>query len=166
MTGKPPSETIRSRLLDPQGLDRTFLDGEEELPQALAKGWGAGQSDQTHALHPSVPWTAGSMVEEVGELVDWADALYAGDAISESARAQLFDFVTIQGSSGYGLGVEHGLSTDGESFVGHSGEIPGFLTLMYYFQDSHIAVATIVNNELGDPSASFGALAQIARAQP
>lgn len=164
--GTSASEAIRTRLLDPQGLDRTFLDGEDTLPQPLATGWGAGQADHTNLLHPSVPWTAGSMVAEVGDLVDWADALYDGAAISDAALTQMLDAYTFPSGSGYGLGVEIGTANGGGAYVGHSGGIPGFLTLMYYFEEPDIAVATIVNNATGDPSVAFAALAQIALAAP
>ncbi len=164
--GAGAAETMRARMLDAQGLERTFFDGDEPLPEPLAKGWGAGQADHTNLLHPSVPWTAGSMVAEVGDLVDWADALYDGDAISAAALAQMLDAYDFGNGGGYGLGVEMGTSASAGRYVGHSGGIPGFLTLMYYFEDSDVAVATVVNNELGDPSVAFAALVQVAVAAP
>ena len=86
--------------------------------------------------------------------------------ISAAALTQMLDAYAFGNGAGYGLGVEIGTSSTGGGYVGHSGGIPGFLTLMYYFEDSDVAVATIVNNELGDPSVAFAALAQVALAAP
>jgi D-alanyl-D-alanine carboxypeptidase len=166
VTGEPPAQAIRA-ILDPLGIDRTFLDGEETLPEPLAHGWGPGGIDWTYALHPSVPWTAGSTVAEVGDLVDWADALYDGDAISPTARAEMLSFVPAGAGGEYGLGVSRSeIPALGGTVIGHSGGIPAFSTLMFYAVDRDIAFATVVNSAAGDPAVALFELAPVALEAP
>ena len=160
VSGKTAGIHIRTQILEPNMLSRTFLDGEEVLPESLAIGWEADQ-DVTHAIHPSAPWTAGSMVAEVGDLIEWARALYAGEAIDQAARNEMFTF-TSESQSSYGLGVSTAMVPDVGTIVGHGGGIPGFLTAMFYVQDVDVAVAVIVNNSVGDPNRAWNALAKLA----
>ena len=156
VTGETAGAHLRAAMLDPQGLGRTFFDGEETLPEALAKGYGPNEADWTDLFHPSVPWTAGIMAAEAGDLARWATALYAGDAISESARAEMLTFVP---GEGYGLGVMEATLPSGDPAYGHGGAIPGFHALMLYLPVQEASVAVVVNHQERDPSGAFLALA-------
>ena len=155
VTGESAGSHLRSAMLDPQGLDRTFFDGEETLPEPLAKGYGPGGEDWTALLHPSVPWTAGIMVAEAGDLAHWATALYGGDAISDAARAEMLTFVP---GESYGLGVLQIVTPRGSAGIGHTGGIPGYSSFMFYFPDRQASVAVVVNHAQRDPSVAFLAL--------
>jgi len=155
VTGQPVGTYLRDNVLDPQGLDRTFFDGEETLPEPLARGYGPSLQDWTTVLPPSVPWTAGSMVAEAGDLARWATALYAGDAISDGARAEM---LTVVPGEGYGLGVVAFSLSDGTQVIGHNGAIPGYRGVMYYLPSKTASVAVVVNAQDRDPNNAFLAL--------
>lgn len=155
VTGESAGAHLRVAMLDPQGLDRTFFDGEEALPEPLAKGYGPNGEDLTAVLHPSVPWTAGIMVAEAGDLARWATALYDGDAISEAARAEMLTFVP---GENYGLGVVQAFTSSGSVGYGHGGGIPGYQSVMLYFPELEASVAVVVNHQLRDPSNALLAL--------
>jgi D-alanyl-D-alanine carboxypeptidase len=167
VTGMGSGAHLRSALFDPVGLDRTFFDGEETVPDGLAKGWDLQDQDATYALHPTVPWTAGVVVADAGDLVDWADALYDGDAVDADTLSQILTFIDT-GASEYGLGVARTtlpLEGGGSAVViGHGGGIPGYYSNMFYLPDHDVAIATVVNSNNGDPNVSFRALANVALA--
>jgi D-alanyl-D-alanine carboxypeptidase len=145
-------EALRARALDVAALDETFFDGEETLPSPLATGFGATEVvDYTHALHPSVPWTAGSMVATAADVADWAKALYGGDVLP---AARLEEMLTPVGAglngADYGLGVflyDPAILNDVSPAVGHGGDIPGFHTDMFFIQTDGTVIAAIVNSE-------------------
>jgi D-alanyl-D-alanine carboxypeptidase len=143
--------TLRARALEPAGLDETFFDGEEALPTPLATGFGAAGQDYTHALHPSVPWTAGSMVATAGDVADWAAGLYGGTVLSAPALAETLTPVdTGIDGVGYGLGVflyDAALIGNISTGVGHGGDIPGFHTDMLFVENDGTVIAAVVNSD-------------------
>lgn len=164
VTGEPVAAAIRSRMLDPQSLHHTFLDGDEPMQGVLAHGFGRDGTDMTFALHPSAAWAAGAVTATAGDLADWAMALYGGDVVSPDLRDDMLDLVDvtrfIPGGS-YGLGVmAFDASVVGTPLIGHGGAIPGFLSEMYYLPDHDSVIVTIVNSEEADPFATLGALAE------
>lgn len=164
VTGEPVAAVIRSRVLGPQSLDHTFLDGDEPMQGVLAHGFGRDGTDMTFALHPSAAWAAGAVTATASDLADWAMALYGGDVVSPDLRDDMLDLVDvtdlIPGGS-YGLGVMAlDASVVGTPLIGHGGAIPGFLSEMYYLPDHDSVIVTIVNSEEADPLATLGALAE------
>ncbi|MEZ4441653.1 MAG: serine hydrolase domain-containing protein [Polyangiaceae bacterium] len=164
VTGQGAGEHLRGAMLAPQGLEHTFLDGEETAPEPIAKGYGPNGVDWTNILPPSVPWTAGSMAANTEDLVTWARALYQGDAISPGARAAMLTFTPVSNNT-YGLGVVRGTLPTGQEVMGHGGAIPGYTASLYYLPNEDIALATIVNSSARDSEEAFLALAEVVVSQ-
>jgi D-alanyl-D-alanine carboxypeptidase len=164
VTGEPVAAAMRARLLDPQSLEHTFLDGDEPVQGALAHGFDRDGADVTFALHPSAAWAAGAITATAGDLADWAMALYGGGVVAPALRDDMLDLVDVgdllPGAS-YGLGViAFDAGVVGTPLIGHGGAIPGFLSEMYYLPDHDSVIVTIVNSEEADPLAILGALAE------
>jgi D-alanyl-D-alanine carboxypeptidase len=164
VTGEPVAAAIRSRLLEPQSLDHTFLDGDESIEGALAHGFGPDGEDVTFALHPSAAWAAGAVAATASDLADWAMALYAGDVVSPMLRDDMLDYVDVSKflpGAAYGLGVmAFDASVVGTPLIGHGGAIPGFLSEMYYLPELDSVIVTIGNSDAADPLGTLGALAE------
>ncbi len=150
---------LRSQTLDPHELDATFLDGEEPLGGELAHGFDPIGVDVTHAIHPSAPWTAGSMVATAGDAARWVTLLYGGDVLEPAQQTAMLEPVDISPGAQYGLGTFI-LSPPASSWVahGHTGGIAGYLTRAFYFPNHDTAIATIVNSTAADPDAALEAL--------
>lgn len=164
VTGEPAVAAIRSRLLGPQSLEHTFLDGDEPIQGTLAHGFGPDGEDLTFALHPSAAGTAGAVTATASDLADWAMALYGGDVVSPELHDDMLELVDITklipGAS-YGLGVmAFDASVVGTPLIGHGGAIPGFRSEMYYLPDHDSVIVAIVNSEEADPLATLGALTE------
>jgi len=157
VSGQKLGAYFRDHLLDTQELDRTFFDGEEALPEPIAKGYGPNGEDQTLWVHPSVSWSAGAMVAEVGDMVTWARALYTGNAISDAAREEMFKLLP---GAGYGAGVFDNYLMSGERYVGHNGGIAGYGSVMYHFPEQDVTIAMVVNHAQRDAQAAFEVIAQ------
>ncbi len=144
-------EAIRARTFDVAGLDQTFFAAEEQIPTPLATGFGAQGEDVTNALHPSVNWTAGSVVATAGDLADWAEALYAGQVLPAASLTEML-VPTPTGDAGksYGLGAFLYDSVGNISpGVGHNGKLPGYHTNMLYLQNDGTVVVQLVNSDAG-----------------
>lgn len=164
VTGEPAVAAIRSRMLGPQSLEHTFLDGDEPIQGTLAHGFGPDGEELTFALHPSAAGTAGAATATASDLADWAMALYGGDVVSPELHDDMLELVDITkfipGAS-YGLGVmAFDASVVGTPLIGHGGAIPGFRSEMYYLPDHDSVIVAIVNSEEANPLATLGALTE------
>jgi D-alanyl-D-alanine carboxypeptidase len=146
VTGLSFGQAVRAYILDPVGLDETYLDGEETSEGELAHGYSPGE-DLTLSHHPSAAWAAGAMVMTVGDLALWADALLRGSVLADASMEQMLDFVATGGDAlpFYGLGVEMPAPLEAGSVVGHGGLFPGYTSAMGLRSDSDDVVVAISN---------------------
>ncbi|HZO14661.1 MAG TPA: serine hydrolase domain-containing protein, partial [Polyangiaceae bacterium] len=154
-SGQTVSELMRERLLVAEGLDATFLDGEETLAGDLATGYSQSGNDVTHALNPSAAWAAGSMVATPEDVASWAAALYRGQVLAAPEMEAMLTMVPT-GLDGveYGLGV-FGYGPQvlaGHEGIGHGGDIPGFHSIVLYLTDYDAVIVSIVNNDGANPA--------------
>jgi D-alanyl-D-alanine carboxypeptidase len=113
VTGMPVANVLRTRIIQPLGLDDTYLAGAEEGPTVIRAPVRIGDRefpyDYPYTSIVTSAWTAGAMVSSAADLGTFFRALFAGRLISRSA---LVEMTTIApGSqaddppSGYGLGL-------------------------------------------------------------
>lgn len=157
VTGSSLASAMRTRVLDPVGLDDTYLDGDDVVPDAMARGYGAWGGDSTTIIHPSVTWAAGSMVATVGDVADWASALYGGSILADTELDLMLEMVDI-GAPGlqYGLGVfEYGESFLGADGIGHGGDISGYHAEMVYLTPDGTMIAAATNSNFSGFSVAY-----------
>jgi D-alanyl-D-alanine carboxypeptidase len=144
VTGQTFGQAMRATILEPAGLDETYLDGEETVEGELAHGY--SDEDLTYSHHPSAAWAAGAMVMSVGDLEAWADALLRGPLLSDASREQLLDAVATGNPETpfYGLGVEMP-ALDVGAVVGHGGLFPGYTSAIGLRTDSDDVMVAISN---------------------
>lgn len=145
VTGQTFGQAVRATILDPAGLDETYLDGEETAEGELAHGYIPGE-DLTFTHHPSAAWAAGAMVMTVGDLMAWTDAVFRGPLLSDASKQQMMDVVATGNPETpyYGLGVEMP-SLDVGVVAGHGGLFPGYTSAMGLRIDSDDVVVAISN---------------------
>lgn len=145
VTGQTFGQAIRTRLLEPAGLEETYFDGEETVEGDLAHGYKPGE-DLTWTHHPSAAWAAGAMVMTVGDLAKMADAVLRGPLLSDASKAQMLAAIATgtREVPFYGLGLETP-ALDVASVVGHGGLFPGYTTAMGLRRDSDDVVVAISN---------------------
>jgi len=153
VTGRSIASAIRSRLLEPLGMTRTWFQGEESTPTGMsgrrAMGYAAGGrsfGDGT-GLRPwtsmaTFVWAAGAMMSTPTDLARWARALYGGrvPGLSAASIRRMTDF----DATGYGLGARTTFKGDREAW-GHGGSLDGFQTGMWYLPAIDASVVLMWN---------------------
>lgn len=140
LSGKSYEAFVKKRLIDPLGLEHTFVPESEAFSGDYAHGYFEKDSDgklyDYSAQSPTSVWSAGNIVSTVTDLLIWLESLIGGELLSEEIRDEQFDFEVADGF-GYGLGVA---SMDGA--LGHNGTIFGYQTQMFEFSGSYFVIYT------------------------
>ncbi len=164
-SGQKVSAAIRTRVLEPAKLTRTFFDGEEAFPEALVPGFDTKRRDVTFSEHPSEPWAAGAMVASIGDVSRWHQALFGGGFLDPTSQAKLGanPARTDDASMKYGLAV---FTLDDKRTGGfgaglsHGGSIEGFHTESIYYVAHKTTISAVVNQDGVDPGAVVLAVAR------
>jgi D-alanyl-D-alanine carboxypeptidase len=168
-TGMPIFQALRTRLLEPLGLDHTWVECDRPAPEGLefAHAWananGDDNLDDISAQSPNLyctilsspTWTTAE------DLARWSQALfYEGRVLSEESLAEMLTFVKVRGDpteplvAEYGLGVVKfhlKLVSPGNSRLahlehyGHGGSVIGYDAMMIYLPEHHATVVALFN---------------------
>ncbi len=127
LTGISYAENIRTRIVVPLGLQRTYVQESLQIPFPHAHGYNYDEGvlrDATYSIDPSPAGAAGSVVSTGRELMQWVKALIRGDLISSQMQKERLDLKpTANPNMTYGLGI---LSWNGA--IGHNGEYYTYFT--------------------------------------
>ena len=162
--GAPWEELVRRELIDPLGLDSTYVQGFELPPAVPALAYRIidgfyGPTPQARTDGSTVvPFrsvvtaagSAGAIASTAGDLARWARALYGGTGVvSAATRREMLTFVKayLYGTvTSYGLGVSR-VGFDGHSAYGHTGALVGTRAAIRYFPREKVTVAVLFNRE-------------------
>ncbi len=132
VTGMPFAEVLRTRILDPLGLDATYLAGFEEGQEPFGAYFATGDVsepiDFSYASIATSAWAAGALVSSVEDLHTFLTALFDEHVIS----AELLAAMTA--NEEYGLGITR--LPGFNSLYGHGGGIPGYTTFVLHAPDT------------------------------
>ncbi|MEO0807747.1 MAG: serine hydrolase, partial [Cyanobacteria bacterium J06643_4] len=90
-------------------------------------------------------WAAGAVVSNTEDLTQYARALYAGDLLSDAARAEMFTLVDTGRGYEYGLGMMSFDTPELGRIVGHRGGSLGFNANMWYASDDDFTYVELLN---------------------
>jgi D-alanyl-D-alanine carboxypeptidase len=170
VTGHDAAAEIRRRILEPLGLENTFLESFEEVPGGYVNHYhyatpdfvaAAGVHSEFKELRPylvestpgnlSPEWTAGGMISSAGDLVRWARAIRDGELLETAAmQEEVFTYYPPAEGTGrrsqymQGISRSEGFYGDLAAF-GHSGGTLGFTAYMYWLEDTDIIVVMLAN---------------------
>lgn len=156
LDGRPLHESYRARVLDPLGLDGTYLEGFEPHRGPTITHAHEGDFD-VMALHGSSDWAGGGLVSTLDELAAFAQALVTGRVVPQPELDEMLHwrFRTLDpalhspGYLGYGMGVE-ARELLGTEFRGHRGH---WGVLMHVDPVSGITVTGTINQSARRPDA-------------
>ncbi|MGZ8528260.1 MAG: serine hydrolase domain-containing protein, partial [Candidatus Limnocylindrales bacterium] len=161
--GAPFARLVRTRLLDPLGLEDVFIQGAERPRGPLALGYyysslkpsarPIGLADARRSVVPftsvvTAAGTAGDVAATSADLAAWARALYGGSVLRpetlELAVADAQKTARFHGYVPYGLGVQ--VTTIGRHrALGHSGRFIGVRGELRYLPDDGLAIAILTS---------------------
>jgi len=141
VTGRPYHEVLRERIIDPLGMDATYVAGFEEGPEPFDPYLHFGAEYDYTAL-ASVAWSAGGIVSSGPDLHRLFTALFDDKIISSDLRQEMAT------GDEYGLGVE--LFDPDLSLIGHSGGIPGYFTFVVHSAETGVTAFLVSTDEQTD----------------
>ena len=110
--GAPYEQQLRTKLLEPNGLSRTFFSARESAPAPVAHGYGSasdlkgdqydGSGRLPNAIEASSAWAAGAIASTPTDLAHWLYALCSGAVVGDELTSEMFDDI---GYGEYGLGI-------------------------------------------------------------
>jgi D-alanyl-D-alanine carboxypeptidase len=149
VTGQPVEDVLRDRIFTPLGLTGTSMPTTSpDIPAPHPRGYtlqGGGNPDHpTDATdwNPSFGWTAGAIISDLPDQLAYDRALATGQGVLPPA-AQVARLTSFPEPAGYGLALG---CADG--WVGHTGELPGFNTTVYYDTRTDTSVVVMVNSDI------------------
>jgi D-alanyl-D-alanine carboxypeptidase len=169
VTGNDAAAEIRSRLLEPLGLDNTFLESFENVPGGYVHHYhyATPQFERAAGVHRgfteirpyvvestagnlSPEWTAGGFVSSASDLVRWAQELRDGTLLTPEMHREALTYYPPREArnsrSEYLLGISRTENYhDGNARLGHGGGTLGFSAGMYWLENTDVVVVVLTN---------------------
>ncbi len=139
VTGMPFAVTLRARILNPLGLNSTYLAGFEEGPEPFGAYTAGKPIDFPDTAVATGAWAAAGLVSSVEDLHAFLSALFDERVIP----AELLAAMT--GNDEYGLGIAR--FPDFGELYGHSGGIPGYTTIVLHAPDTGRTAVWVATND-------------------
>lgn len=159
VTGRPIGDLIDERILTPLELHNTIYPTDSALPAPHMTGYtlpavvhpvGGTSNTWVDATEwsPSSAGAAGAMISDVDDMLSWARVLATGQGVlSEAAQVQRLQSF---GSSDLAPGEFYGDAIVCQSgWIGHSGNIPGYNTLVRYDPGSQTSIVVVATGLSG-----------------
>jgi D-alanyl-D-alanine carboxypeptidase len=157
-TGNAYEQELRSRVLEPLGLQATVLPEGTEMPQPHTEGYqyepeseGAGEPENvTTAVDPAAAWASGALISTSSDVSRFFGGLLGGELVGEDTIEQMKETVAGEGSpsgpgtKSAGLGIFSYELPCGEVW-GHTGQFPGYQTFGAATPDGRGAFAIMTN---------------------
>ena len=169
-TGTTFAQAVREEVIDPLGLNNTFLDGYEPAIGSQATGYedifkadgSIGQDgtldDVTGFQDPTIVYGAGGLISNAQDVTRYSNALFGGELLQPNSQKELLTFVNneipIPGGGGkripyegnrYGLGIANFEDSLG-NYYGKGGSDTGYRSETRYFPDQDGATVSILSN--------------------
>ena len=159
VTGLDYYDVLRREILIPYILSNTSPANTRDLP-GMASGYSGLDSsfhlpqkvfqNGKYVFNPQMEWTGGGLVTTASDMALWARILYSGeypttDEVKQITTPSPFQ-TSIPGCDGYGYATII-WNLAGQPVYGHTGFVPGYLTIMLYIPGKDVAMALQVNTD-------------------
>jgi D-alanyl-D-alanine carboxypeptidase len=146
VSGQMLETLIDEHILKPLGLTHTVFPTDPAIPSPRAEGYTVvgGRVVNASDWNPSWAWAAGEMISTLDDLRVWARVLGAGQLLSPALRRERDRFLPAPQE---GDGAEYGLGVERDNgWIGHNGNIPGYVTYAFYLPPRGITMVVMVNS--------------------
>jgi D-alanyl-D-alanine carboxypeptidase len=150
---RPYSRLLREYVLDPLRLTRTFVAGEDTVPQPRAHAFldftGDGMPDDLSALVPDPAVTrgaggAGAVVTTATDVATFARAYYTGAIVADELHSASTNWIERGDGWMYGFGVI-AAPYEGDLLLGHLGNTAGQSAGVWHARTAGVTVAILSN---------------------
>jgi D-alanyl-D-alanine carboxypeptidase len=147
ITGNKVGDEIQKRIIDKLGLTNTSFADTGEMTGQFIHGYMPVNSDDPGSKdlkditdgNPSWGWAAGAMISNLDDMKNWVKALAEGTLLTPLMHQQQVTFGP-PNTPQYGLGV-----MNGSIVIGHSGEILGYNSSVYFDPKSQVTIIVFIN---------------------
>ncbi|HZG00407.1 MAG TPA: serine hydrolase [Chitinophagales bacterium] len=141
ITGQPYANELQTRIAKPLGLTNTYVYGKIDPTknEAQSFSFSNNQWKAESETDITVPGGAGNIISTPTDLVRFATALFNGNLVTNVSLEQMKNF-----RDGYGMALLRFPFHDKQA-LGHTGGIDGFISMLGYFPNDSVAVATTFN---------------------
>ncbi len=150
-SGEPYFQALWDLVLEPSGMFRTFLDDQQALISARARGYRRDKSGRLwncRLADTSNKVPGGGLVATAEDLARFAGALLAGRLLSKAALEEAWTSQKTRDGKETGYGMGFRVKTwKGRKEVGHTGGQPGTSTVLYILPRKKTAVVLLANLE-------------------
>jgi len=165
VSGRPYAKYLESEFFEPLGLTHTSYCPSHTTDPAFAAGYSKKDDGVVPHEYLSLtqPYAAGSLCSTVGDFVTWQRDLAAGKVVSPESFTLMTTAATLNNGQPirYGFGLVPGELLGHKDFS-HSGGIPGYTTMAYYFPADTLNVVVFSNYDGASPAFLAGNIARIA----
>jgi D-alanyl-D-alanine carboxypeptidase len=152
-TGSTYADVLRSRILNPLGMNNTFFVPQSENGGGYVNGYQYVDNNVTPynvtGFNLSYASTAGGIVSNTQDVTRFATGLFGGELLSSSSQRQMLDFNNV----GFGDNFKYGLGLASSEFEGigkawgHPGDVVGYGSQWWYFPELGITYANLQNSQ-------------------
>ncbi|MEZ4692074.1 MAG: serine hydrolase domain-containing protein [Ignavibacteria bacterium] len=170
LTGVTLENAVKSRILDPLGMNESVFAVNTDFPEPHAHGYLYPDSssivpDDVTNQNPSWGWSAGAMISTIKDVMVYSKALATGKLVTKSSQEQRLkwdtEFIPPNGAW-KDMPLKYGFAiADFNGAIGHNGGIPGFNSFMGYMPEKEAVIVVLVNMQ--DNKAGIGPADFIAR---
>ena len=170
LTGVTLENAVKSRILDPLGMNESVFAVNTDFPEPHAHGYLYPDSssivpDDVTNQNPSWGWSAGAMISTIKDIMVYSKALATGKLVTKSSQEQRLkwdtEFIPPNGAW-KDMPLKYGFAiADFNGAIGHNGGIPGFNSFMGYMPEKEAVIVVLVNMQ--DNKAGIGPADFIAR---
>jgi D-alanyl-D-alanine carboxypeptidase len=159
-SGSSYDQLLRELVFSPLGLDRTSLPNDLEIPEPYVRGYDNTPpnppEDISKVINAQQVWASGALISTPVELTRFIRAYASGELITRGLRAQQRSFIPgaageppgpAQNSGGLAL---YRYRTGCGTVLGHSGNFPGYTTLMIATPNGRRSAVVTVNEQLAE----------------
>ncbi|MEU4224820.1 serine hydrolase domain-containing protein [Nonomuraea sp. NPDC026600] len=154
VTGRPISEEITKRIIEPLGLRKTYWPalGDQSIRGPHPKGYFAAKPGDPYTdvttMDPSMAWAAGQLISSPSDLNRFMGALLDGRLLKPEQLKQMKTTVdapefTPEGGARYGLGIARVKLSCGGYAWSHGGSAPGYATTNAVTEDGRAATIAV-----------------------
>ncbi len=170
ITGKKYEQVVKELILHPLGLAKTFINDRPNLPGLSSAYSGLSQLFQVqekvalpgkYTFNPQIEWTGGGISTTPTDVAKWTFWLHSGEVLSAESYQKMIEAVTIAdqfpdgGKYGRGCILRPGVQ---QTYYGHSGIMPGFLSITEFSPNGQYAIAIQVNTDRLTPGKNLSAV--------
>jgi D-alanyl-D-alanine carboxypeptidase len=171
VTGESFAAVVRTRIIEPLGLDSTYLAGFERGPAVFGAYTTSSEAQPAHPIDfdytslATSAWAAGGMVSTALDLHRLFTGLFEGQVVSPHILTEMLENTrhATGNESDYGLGIQVWSRLGGrsvEGLTGHSGGIIGYTTLIVHGRETGMTAFWVATNNAIDMSPTFAPIAE------